>query len=118
MSAQFTRQQRLSSALEYKYVFDQPCKSTDRYFTVLARPNARAFARLGLAISKKRVKRAVDRSRIKRLSRESFRHHQLSLAGLDCVVLAKNGIEQVNNQTLLHSLAGHWQRLLRRCKKY
>jgi ribonuclease P protein component len=114
---QFTRQLRLLKASEYKYVFDQPYKSSDRYLTVLARANARTFARLGLAIAKKRVKLAVARNRIKRLARESFRHHQSSLAGLDCVVLAKNGADQVNNHTLLHSLARHWQYLSRRCKK-
>jgi len=31
------------------------------------------------------------------LVRESFRHHQQSLRGLDCVVLAKSRIVQVDN---------------------
>lgn len=114
---QFTRQQRLLKAQDYKNVFEQSCRSTDRYLTVLARTNRLDFARLGLAITKKRLKQAVDRNRLKRLIRESFRHHQSSLAGLDCVVLAKNGIAQVNNHTLLQSLARHWQQLSRRCKK-
>ncbi|MEN8220394.1 MAG: ribonuclease P protein component [Pseudomonadota bacterium] len=113
----FTRQLRLLKAQDYKYVFERPAKSTDPYLTVLARPNGRDFARLGLAISKKRLKRAVDRNRLKRLIRESFRHHQSHLAGLDCVVLAKNGVAQVNNHTLLLSLARHWQQLSHRCKK-
>ncbi len=113
----FTRQQRLLSELDYKYVFDQAWKSTDRYLTVIARPNTCSFARLGLAIAKKRVKLAVARNRIKRLSRESFRLHQSCLAGLDCVVLARNGVAQANNQALLHSLAKHWLKLSRRCKK-
>jgi ribonuclease P protein component len=115
----FTRKQRLLMAQDYKYVFEQPGKSTDRYLTVLARSNGRDFARLGLAITKKRLKRAVDRNRLKRLIRESFRHHQSHLAGLDCVVLAKSGVAQVNNHTLLLSLAKHWQQLSlsRRCKK-
>ncbi len=116
-SYQFTRQQRLLKSSEYKSVFDQPCKSSDRYLTVLAKANARDYARLGLAITKKRVKLAVARNRLKRLTRESFRHHSLCLAGLDCVVLAKSGVAQVNNRTLLRSLAKHWQYLSRRCKK-
>jgi ribonuclease P protein component len=114
---QFTRQQRLLHSQEYKHVFDKPCKSTDRYLIVLARTNGQNFGRLGLAIAKKTVKRAVDRNRVKRLIRESFRHHQLSLAGFDCVILAKSGIVQVDNHTLLHSLAKHWQQISRRCKK-
>ncbi|MDM8560106.1 ribonuclease P protein component [Candidatus Parabeggiatoa sp. HSG14] len=117
-SYQFTRQQRLLKPSEYKYVFDQPCKSGDQYFTVLAKANGQRLARLGLAIAKKRVKQAVARNRIKRLIRESFRHQQPPcMAGLDCVVLAKNGTDQVNNHTLKHSLARHWQQLSHRCKK-
>jgi len=107
----FTRQHRLVKAQDYQLVFEQPGKSTDSYFTVLARNNERNFARLGLAIAKKRVKRAVERNRIKRLIRESFRHHHSSLPGLDYVVLTKNGVEQVNNHTLLSSLAKHWLNL-------
>lgn len=48
-------------------------------------------ARLGLVVAKKHLKRAIDRNRFKRLVRESFRSHQLQLAGLDVVVLARNG---------------------------
>jgi ribonuclease P protein component len=113
----FTRQQRLLKAKEYQFVFEQPYKLTDPYFTVLARVNQQQFARLGLAIAKKRVSLAVKRNRIKRLIRESFRHHQSSLAGIDVVVLAKNEIDKINNRTLLDSLARHWLKLSRRCKK-
>ena len=116
-SYSFTRQQRLLKPSEYRFVFDQPHKSSDRYLTVLAKANARDYARLGLAITKKRVKLAVGRNRLKRLIRESFRHHPSCLAGLDCVVLAKSGVARASNRTLLRSLARHWQYLSRRCKK-
>lgn len=114
----FTRQQRLLKANEYQFVFNKSYKSTDPYFTILARANRQKFARLGLAIAKKRVSLAVKRNRIKRLIRESFRHHQFSLAGIDAVVLAKNSIDQINNHTLLDSLARHWLNVSRRCKKF
>ena len=110
-SYKFTRQQRLLKAADYKYVFNKPYKSTDRYLIVLARLNARDVARLGLAITKKRAKLAVDRNRIKRLTRDSFRHHQADLVGLDCVVLARNETKMTDNRTLLQSLQKHWQNL-------
>lgn len=116
-SCQFTRQQRLRKPTEFKSVFDQPCKSSDNYFTVLARTNTLDTARLGLAIAKKKVKAAVARNHLKRIIRESFRHQQQGLVGLDCVVLAKAGADKIDNQTLLCSLARHWQNLARRCKK-
>jgi len=112
----FQRQQRLLKPVEFKYVFNKPAKSIDNYFIVLARINGLAVGRLGLAIAKKRVKRAVARNRLKRLIRESFRHHQASLSGLDCVILVQPKIEQVSHPILFQSLVNHWQRIRRYAK--
>jgi ribonuclease P protein component len=112
----FTREQRLLKPKHYQFVFENPCKSSDQYLTVLARRNGLPQGRLGLIIAKKRVRQAVGRNRIKRLIRESFRHHKSCLVGLDCVVLAKTGINEVNNRTLLYSLSKHWRKLPRRCR--
>jgi len=79
---------------------------------VLARYDGdRDTARLGLAVAKKHVRRAVDRNRIKRVVRESFRRQQHRLKGLDLVVLVKPGIQKVDNRTLFAALQTHWQRL-------
>ncbi len=100
------------SAEDYKKVFAQSDRSIDRYFTVLARYEEQQDpARLGLAVAKKHVRRAVDRNRIKRLLRESFRHHQQQLKGLDLVVLVKPGIHKADNTALFLSLEKHWKRL-------
>jgi ribonuclease P protein component len=117
LSYRFRRSQRLLEKTAFQHVFDQPCKSSDRYFVILARHNNLAQARLGLAITRKRVKRATERNRLKRLARETFRYHQYILAGLDCIVLARDGVDQVENRILLHSLTKHWQKLAQRCKK-
>ncbi len=84
--------------------------------TVLARRNDGGLARVGLAISKKHVRRAVDRNRIKRVVRESFRLHLELLQGLDIVVLARGGIAAKNNQELRAALNAHWNKLAR-CRK-
>ncbi|MDM8566409.1 ribonuclease P protein component [Candidatus Halobeggiatoa sp. HSG11] len=112
---QFTRQQRLLKARDYQFVFAKPYTSSDRYLTVLAREKKLPFARLGLAITKKRIKLAVARNRLKRLIRESFRQQQI--ANLDYVVLAKSDAYQADNNILLNSLAKHWHKLSRQCKK-
>ena len=80
---------------------------------MLYRPSGRDSARLGLAVAKKRLKRAVDRNRIKRLIRESFRQQRDRLKGLDIVVLVKPGIEKADNRTLLDALRRHWRHLSR-----
>ena len=110
---------KLLKAADYNYVFDKPVRSSDRYFTVLARPNDLFHLRLGTAFSKKRVKLAVARNRLKRISRESFRllragHNELKI---DFVVLAGPHCKEATNQQLFHSLETHWQQLIKKCEK-
>jgi len=115
--AGLTRHSRLLAAADFKRVFQDPIRTSDELFTVLARPNNRDGARLGLAISKKTVRMAVDRNRIKRLVRESFRRRKDLLAGLDLVVLARGGLADRSNRMIHESLRAHWERLANRCRK-
>jgi ribonuclease P protein component len=115
-SKAFPRQSRLLRPQEFKRIFQATdCKSVDQYLTVLAKRNALPQARLGLAISKKVVKTAVGRNRIKRLVRESFRQHQAILEALDIVVLCRNGAVDASNEVLFAALDKHWLRLNKRC---
>jgi ribonuclease P protein component len=111
--ARFAPDARLRRPGDYSRVFANPRKSADALFTVLARPRPVGGARLGLAISKKNLRRAVDRSRIKRLVRESFRRHRSGLGGLDVVVLARRGVSEHSNTEIFASLDRHWRRLAR-----
>ena len=110
---------KLLKAADYKYVFDKAARSSDRYFTVLARPNKLNQPRLGMAFSKKRVKLAVDRNCLKRIARESFRLFisEPDQISVDYVVLAGSKCTTASNQQLFHSLQQHWQQLIRKCAK-
>ena len=55
-------------------------------FKLQFRPNAIGFARLAQIVPKRLAARAVDRNRVRRLVRESFRHRQARWSGYDCVV--------------------------------
>lgn len=79
-------------------------------FTVLSRPNGKTGARLGLAISKKNCRLAVQRNRLKRVVRESFRSHKEALGGIDVVVMCQAAAGRAGNRSLFDSLATHWQR--------
>ena len=85
--------------------------------TLLAAPNECDHARLGLAISKKRIKTAVARNRLKRLVRDSFRRHQNDLENIDIVVIGHATAAEASNQEIFDSLNEHWKKLTTRCKK-
>jgi len=106
----FRRQSRLVDSSAYSRVFKKAERSRDKMFTVLYKENGEPEARLGLAISKKNCRLAVGRNRLKRVVRESFRHHHADLAGLDVVVLNQPAAMQASNKVLFDSLHKHWQR--------
>ncbi|MCU7795843.1 MAG: ribonuclease P protein component [Candidatus Thiodiazotropha sp. (ex Semelilucina semeliformis)] len=111
----FPRCLRLLKPDEYRRVFSDGLRSVDKFFLVLAAPSGLEDARLGLAVSKKNSRRAVDRNRIKRVIRESFRQHRLELVGLDLVVVSRQGISQADNRRCFDSLSKHWQRVAEKC---
>lgn len=52
----------------------------------MARPNQSGYARLGMVVGKRLLSRAVDRNRVKRCARESFRQVRAELPACDFVV--------------------------------
>ncbi|HBA64841.1 MAG: ribonuclease P protein component [Gammaproteobacteria bacterium HGW-Gammaproteobacteria-10] len=114
----FPPQLRLRKPSEYKKVFTGPVKSSDAYFTLLAVRNELDHPRLGLAIAKKIIKKAVDRNMLKRTARESFRLQQHELINIDVVVMARKDALNASPEQLQKSLARHWLRLVNRCESY
>ena len=106
----FARPQRLLTPTDFKHVFARPQRFSYQSITLLARENKLNHARLGLAISKKQLRRAVDRNRVKRLIRESFRSQQ-QLAGLDIVVMVRTNVRTLSNTLIFEALDKHWQQL-------
>ncbi len=108
---------RLRQSKEFDEVFRRSQRSTDKWVTVLARSNRKGLARLGLAISKKCARKAVERNRIKRIVRESFRHNKHCLRGLDLVIVGRKGPEKGERRLFTESLRHHWQVVSERCRK-
>ena len=61
-------------------------------------------ARLGVVVAKKHVKTAVQRNRVKRIIRESFRLRQAEFGTIDLVVLARQGLDQLDNRAIMTQL--------------
>ena len=112
--ASFSRRARLTRPVEYRRVFAEAERSNSRALTLLMAPNGLGYSRLGLAISRKAVPRAVARNRIKRCVRESFRQHQDEVPGWDFVVLARSAAATTAGKALRAELEQHWNRLKRR----
>ena len=114
---------RLLNGRAYDAVFGDNRRLADRFWTVLAHrvpsapdatlADARAPARLGLAVAKKRARRAVDRNRIKRVARESFRHARGALEGHHVVVMNRDAATSASAAELRRALDTLWSRLLR-----
>lgn len=111
---------RLRCAKDYSGVFNhtlfkvhQPC------FLILASLASDPHTgRIGLVVAKKKVRRAHERNRVKRISRESFRLNQQQLLGMDIVVMPKVGIEQISNADLHQQLNTAWHKLKRLLAKH
>jgi ribonuclease P protein component len=113
VSHAYPRDARLSRPSEYKKVFAHGQRHSDSCFTVLTLGNELGHARLGLVMPRKAARRAVDRSRLRRIVREHFRLGRATLPSLDIVVMARNAAPLSDNSTLRDSLARHWRRLSR-----
>ena len=122
MEFKFGRASRLVRKSEFSAVFGgRNTRVSDRYFTILAIEKTEqcadsgggksSEARLGLAISKKRAKRAVDRNRIKRVIRESFRANVKTISGFDIVVMNRDAAVSSSSADLSDSLYRLWQKL-------
>jgi ribonuclease P protein component len=99
----FPKTLRLLSPKQFQQVFAKAEKFANRHWTFIVRPNSLWIPRLGLAIAKKQLQKAVWRNRVKRIAREGFRQHKKELCGYDIVILGRKGMEQVETHELQKS---------------
>jgi len=107
---------KLLTADNYKNVFAKAERFGNRSFTVLARENGLDHARLGLAISKKCAKRAVDRNKIKRHFRESFRINQHKLPCVDIIAMCKPSAISLDSATMREQIDSQWRFMRKKIK--
>lgn len=107
----FPRDYRLLAKSDYSYVFAKPARAASKLGVCLARQNSHPYPRLGLAVSKKHYRRAVDRNRVKRLIRESFRQHKTMLPNCDIVFIARSGFTTLEPSQIPDALKVLWRRL-------
>ena len=111
----FGRPQRLLNPSQFDAVYSTRQRVVDDCFSINAARNTLGFPRLGLSIGAKAVGDSVERNRVKRQVRESFRREASQLPALDLVVGARNGARTAHNARLRESLAALWTEIRNRC---
>ncbi len=101
--------------------FDAVFRNTDLrsqrsgVFVVHLKRNGLGYSRLGLCVSRRVSKKAVERNRIKRAIRESFRKHEQ--ADLDMVVVCKPSKNPLSQAQLSEFLRTAWEKVLQTEKR-
>lgn len=98
---------RLLNKADYDVVFSKSVKVSNSLFLILIHKNSYPYSRLGLVISKKVDKRAVQRNRIKRIVRETFRNADFEVH-CDYAVLARGKITSLTNKEIFESINSLW----------
>lgn len=114
----FGKSSRLLNAADYRAVFDDvEWKVSSKELLCLSRHNGSDHPRLGLVIAKKHIRHAVQRNRVKRIIRESFRLQQHQLPAIDLIILARPGLGNFSNVELHAEMAKLWGRLVKKIEQ-
>lgn len=107
----FPKSLRLLSPADYKQVFRNAKRFSNNKITLYVTPNNKSHPRVGFVITKKKIKHSVDRNKLKRICRESFRLQQQTLPSVDIVVMPRTKLDQVDGKEIHNSLENLWVKL-------
>jgi ribonuclease P protein component len=108
-------ERRLRSKREFDAVYAHGQRFGNGFFGVTAHPTEKSAARLGLAVAVKTAGNGVERNRIRRVIRESFRLHQHELPALDLVVNARARVRGASSAQLRAQLEPLWREVRNKC---
>lgn len=112
----FGKDKRLLVAKQFADVFNHPTKKIhSEHLLVFLKTNDQPSPRLGLAITKKKLKNASDRNYLKRIIREQFRQNQFKIANLDMVFIIKIGFNKKTKINLNAELEDLFNKMIAFC---
>lgn len=83
----FLKINKIIEKTDFKDTMRSPFVSKRKGLCVFWKENSLEAPRLGVSVAKKNVKKAVERNRIKRVIRETFRNNKSKLSNVDVVAL-------------------------------
>lgn len=83
----------------------------NRWFAVHSRPNETGYSRLGLTVAKRHIPGAVQRNRLKRKIRESFRLQDRRGFQLDVIIRLRRPIEKSEQPQVFFALVEMLKRI-------
>jgi ribonuclease P protein component len=117
LSLRLPPERRMRRPAEFKRAYAAGKRLGNEFFTVNAQANGLGCARLGMSIAARILRRAVDRNRVRRQIRESFRVHQLGLPAIDIVIGARVGVLAADNAQLRAALEKLWLKVTTACER-
>lgn len=107
----FPKKVRLCISSQIKNVFEKRQKISQNSVAVFFHFNGLGYARLGVVIPKKNIALAVQRNKVKRIIRESFRLNQENVKNFDIIVFPYAGAEKITKKDLRLCLEKQWLKL-------
>jgi ribonuclease P protein component len=104
-------QRRLRRKTDFEAAYARGRRFGNGFFAVTAKPNDVGGPRLGLAVSVKNAGSSVERNRLRRVIRESFRLSQHELPAVDLVVSARGRARDAAGAELRMSLLALWKKV-------
>jgi len=103
-------QRRLRRKSDFDAAYAGGRRFGNGFFGVTAFLNDKGWPRLGLAVAVRTAGGGVERNRIRRIIRESFRLHQHELPGVDLIVSARGRAKDAPGSELHASLVALWKK--------
>ena len=112
-SKRFSKYQRVLKNREYREIYNSSQRGGSAHFNYHILVYRQQRSRIGITVSKKVSKNAVDRNRIKRQVKEFYRLHQDQLTVGAVVITAKPSCGRANDIDRYASLEHLWQKVLK-----